>query len=348
MRNMKKLIYPLLILSLLVFLTGCDMGRQKPVQSEDFALGTIINQQVYGANANKASEEVSARIKELDALWTINSPGGDINKLNNNAGQGYVELNPETVSILMKARKISDLSGGAAFDITVAPLVKAWGIGTDNPQVPADDVVKKLVSLVNYQDVLVDEATNSASLQKTGQMVDLGGIAKGYIGDIAIEIYKKNGITSAFANLGGNVVVLGNKPDGSAWKVGIQNPRGENGEIVGVVEVADQAVVTSGDYQRYFIKDGKRYCHIIDPHTGYPADTGLMSVTIIASSSTEADGMSKAFVLGLEKGMDLVKRYGQAEAIFITNDKKIYVTPGLQGKFHLEDATNEYTYIQNW
>lgn len=344
---MKKFIYTLLILSLSVFATGCDIGQRKPVQSEDFALGTIINQEVYGANAQKASDEVSARIKELDALWAINSPGGDINKLNNNSGLGYVELNPETISILKEARKISDLSGGAAFDITVAPLVKAWGISTDNPQIPADDVRQKLVALVNYQDVLVDEATNSASLQKTGQMVDLGGIAKGYIGDMAIEIYKKNGITSAFANLGGNVVVLGSKPDGSAWKVGIQNPRGQNSEIVGVVEVADKAVVTSGDYQRYFIKDGKRYCHIIDPHTGYPIDSGLMSVTIIASSSTDADGLAKAIVLGLDKGMDLVKRYGQAEAIFITNDKKIFVTPGLQGKFYLEDATNEYTYIQN-
>ena len=344
---MKKFIYLLLILSLLVFATGCDKGLQKPVQSEDFALGTIINQEVYGANAQKASAEVSTRIKELDALWTINSPGGDINKLNSNAGLGYVELNPETISILKDARKISDLSGGAAFDITVAPLVKAWGVGTDNPQVPADDVLKKLLSLVNYQDVLVDEATNSASLRMTGQMVDLGGIAKGYIGDMAVAIYKKNGITSAFANLGGNVVVLGNKPDGTAWKVGIQNPRGENSEIVGVVNVADKAVVTSGDYQRYFLKDGKRYCHIIDPHTGYPIDSGLMSVTIIASSSTDADGLAKAIVLGLDKGMDLVKRYGKAEAIFITNDKKIYVTPGLQGNFHLEDETNEYTYIQN-
>lgn len=344
---MKKLICTLLIVSLSVFLAACNRNSLQPVKSEDFALGTIIDQQVYGANAQKASDEVSARIKELDALWTINSPGGDINKLNNHAGQGYVELKPETISILKEARKISDLSGGAAFDITVAPLVKAWGIGTDNPRVPAGDLVKKLVSLVNYQDVRVDENTNSASLSKKGQMVDLGGIAKGYIGDMAIAIYKKHGITSAFANLGGNVVALGKKPDGTLWRIGIQNPRGQNGETLGVVEVADQAVVTSGDYQRYFIKDGKRYCHIIDPRTGYPINSGLMSVTVIASSSADADGLAKAIVLGLDKGMELVQNYGQAEAIFITNDKKIYVTPGLQGKFHLEDATHEYTYIQN-
>jgi len=343
---MKKKYLAYLIFSILVCSAVCGCGQPKPVQTQEFALGTIINQQVYGADAQKATKEVSARIKELDALWTINKPGGDINKLNSKAGQGYVKLRPETIDLLMKARRISDLSDGAAFDITVAPLVKAWGIGTDHPKVLADDVVRQLVELVNYQDVQVDEAANSASLAKAGQMVDLGGIAKGYIGDLVVDIYKKNGITSAFANLGGNVVVLGGKPDGSAWKVGIQNPRSENGEIVGVVDVIDKAVVTSGDYQRYFVKNGKRYCHIIDPKTGYPADSGLMSVTVIADSSTDADGMSKAYVLGLQKGLDLVKRYGQAEAIFITNDKKIYVTPGLKGKFHLEDASDEYTYMQ--
>lgn len=343
---MKKIVYLGLILGLLVFSTGCNRGEQKPVQIQDFALGTIINQEVYGADAQKAAAEAAAQIKEMDALWTINSPGGDINKLNDHAGRGYVELKPETIDILKDARRISDLSGGAAFDITVAPLVKAWGVGTDNPRIPGDDELKKLIALVDYKDVLVDEAANRAALQRTGQMVDLGGIAKGYIGDMVIEIYKKHGITSAFANLGGNVVVLGRKPDGTAWKIGIQNPRGPNGDYVGVVSIADKAVVTSGDYQRYFIKNGRRYCHIFDPRTGCPIDSGLMSVTIIAPSSTDADGLAKAIVLGLDKGLDLVKSYGRAEAVFITSDKKIYVTPGLRGNFQLEDAAHEYTYIQ--
>lgn len=343
---MKKRFFLLLITSILVFTAGCNIGQPKPVETQEFILGTIINQQVYGNDAQKAVEEVSARIKELDSLWTINQPGGDINELNRRAGQEYVPLKPETIDLLKKARKISDLSGGAALDITVAPLVKAWGIGTDHPRIPNDETIQELLPLVNYKDVHIDEESNSAKLAKAGQMVDLGGIAKGYIGDLAVNIYKKHGITSAFANLGGNVVVLGKKPDGSLWKVGIQNPRGPNGEIVGVVEVADKAVVTSGDYQRYFVKNGKRYCHIFDPHTGYPAKSGLMSVTIIASSSTEADGLSKIYVLGLKKGLDLVERYGKAEAIIITNDKKIYVTHGLKGSFHLEDASHEYKYIQ--
>lgn len=346
MKRLRKFLLILSVFSVLLFATACGIGQNKPVQTEDFAMGTIIDQKVYGGQAQKASTEVSQKIKDLDALLTISKPGGDINKLNDNAGRGYVELNPETISILKSARKISDLSSGAALNITVAPLVKEWGIGTDHPQVPTPETIKRLLSLANYRDVEIDEATNRARLLKAGEMVDLGGIAKGYAGDAAIEIYKKNGVTSAFANLGGNVVVLGNKPDGTPWSVGIQNPRAPNGSIVGVVHVTDKAVVTSGDYQRYFTQDGKRYCHILDPHTGYPADSGLMSVTIITSSSTDADALSKAFVLGLDKGIELVRRYGKAEAIFITNDKKIYVTPGLQGNFQLEDETHEYTYVQ--
>ncbi len=347
---MKKIIYIVLILTAAIFSTSCSIGQEKSFKSDGFALGTIISQEIYGKNGQQVSEEAMAKLKYLEDLMTINAPGGDSNKLNENAGKGYVEISPETISVLKSARKISDLSEGAAFDITVAPVVKAWGIGTDNPQVPSEETLAELVPLINYRDVQIDEANNKASLAKPGQMIDLGGIAKGYAGDILREIYRENGIKSGLINLGGNIIALGSKPDGSNWSIGIQNPRSETGEIVGIIHVSDTAVVTSGDYQRYFEKDGKRYCHIIDPYTGYPAESGLMSVTIITSSSTDADGLAKAFVLGLDKGRELVEKYnrlyGQAEAVFITTDKKIYVTPGLQGNFELEDNSHEYTFIK--
>lgn len=341
---MKKQAYLLISLISLFLLTAC--GPAKPFTADDFAMGTVITQELYGADALKTSQEVIAKIKSLETLMTINSPGGDVNQLNEQAGNGYVTVNSETMSVLKSARKISELSGGA-FDVTVGPVVKVWGIGSDKPQIPPDAVLKDLVALIDYADVHLDETSNQASLQRPGQIVDLGGIAKGYAGDVAKTIYQKNGTQSALINLGGNVVALGHKPDGSTWSIGIQNPRSETGEVVGVVHVSDQAVVTSGDYQRYFEKDGKRYWHIIDTQTGYPAASGLMSATIVASSSIEADGLSTAaFVLGLSKGLDLIERYGQAEAIFITTDKKIYVTKGLQGNFQLKDARHEYTYVQ--
>lgn len=343
---MKKIIFITLILSLSLFASACGDSETAAVTSEDFALDTIINQEVYGDNAQEAADAVSAEINSLDDLWSVESDDGDTVKLNSNAGQGYVEVDPKTIYLLQEAKRISELSDGAAFDITVAPIVNAWGICTDDPQIPSAETIEDLLPLVNYQDVLIDAENNTVALAKEGQMIDLGGIAKGYIGDLAIDTYKEYGITSAFINLGGNVVVLGNKPDGSTWKVGIQDPRGDTTDIIGYVEVSDEAVVTSGDYQRYFIENGKRYCHIIDPTTGYPIDNGLMSVTVIAASSADADGLAKAIVLGLDEGMDLIENYDGAEAIFITTDKEIYVTSGLTDIFHFEDASNEYTYVQ--
>lgn len=340
-------LYTYMLVMLAVLLAGCNSEPMEPVQTEEFGMGTIISQRVYGDDAQAASEQVSAMLGELEELWTINSPGGDINRLNDNAGQGYIEVDPRTIDILIQARQISELCDGAAFDITVAPLVQAWGIGTDHPQVVADNLVQQLVTLVNYQEVQIDVTTNSARLTRPGQMIDLGGIAKGYAGDVAIDIYKQNGISSAFINLGGNVAVLGSKPDGSPWRVGIQNPRGAEGDIVGVVEVTDQAVVSSGDYQRFFISEGRRYSHILDPRTGYPADSGLMSVTIVAPSSTWADGLAKVLVLGLDEGRKIIENYDGAEAIFITTGQEIYVTPGLEDCFYLEDASHAYTLVQN-
>lgn len=344
---MRKLLLLVFMIGLSLLAVGCREVTEPPVETEQFAMGADVYQQVYGRNAPAAAQDVSAMISELDQLWTINSPGGDINRLNENAGGSYVQLDPRTIDILTRAGRISAWSDGTGFDITVGPLVKAWGIGTENAQVLTGLTVQRLVTLVDYRDVQVDAGSNSARLRREGQMVDLGGIAKGYAGDAAIDIYKKHGIESALANIGGNVVVLGTQPDGRPWRVGIQDPRGSGSEVIGVVETTDSAVVTSGDYQRYLIADGQRYCHIIDPQTGYPVDNDLMSVTILAPSSTDADGLAKAFVLGLAEGKALVAGYSGADAIFITDDHKIYITPGLQGKFRLEESADEYTLAQN-
>lgn len=326
-----------------------DQSNQQAYTAEEIAMGTVISQKVYGVNGQAAMKETMDKIKDLEALLTFNAPEGDIYKLNENAGKAKVELNPETIKIINKAQEVSELSGGA-FDVTVGPIVKNWGIGTEQQRIPAPEEIKNLLPLVNYKDLVV--AGNSASLKRAGQMVDLGGIAKGYAGDIAMEIYKKNGIQSAFINLGGNVVTLGNKPDGTPWAVGIRNPRAKtdqtNGQgIVGSVSVTDKAVVTAGDDQRYFEKEGKRYHHIIDARTGYPAESDLMSVTLITDSSFDADAVDTAvFILGLEKGRELIEKQEGIEAVFITKDKKIYVTEGLKGNFKFLDESKEYQYVE--
>lgn len=326
-----------------------ESNQEEVFAVDGFAMGTVISQKIYGANGEAIANETMKKITDLEALLTFNAPEGDIYKLNENAGKAKVELNPETIKIINNAQHISDLSGGA-FDVTVGPVVKTWGIGTEQERIPTPEEIKSLLPLINYQDLEVDE--NSARLKNAGQQVDLGGIAKGYAGDVAVDIYKKEGIQSAFINLGGNVVTLGNKPDGSPWTVGIRNPRSKadqtsSQQIVGTVTVTDKAVVTAGDDQRYFEKDGKRYHHIIDARTGYPADSDLMSVTLITDSSFDADAIDTAvFILGLEKGMELIQKQGGIEAVFITRDKKIYVTEGLKESFKFLDESKQFQYIE--
>jgi FAD:protein FMN transferase len=334
-----------------ILLTSCSLGNiagtaDKPVESDNYMMGTTIMQKVYGADAQKAVDETSKRIKEIEGLMTINAPGGDINRLNEAAGKGEVVLNSETLAILETAKRYAALSGGS-FDVTVGPLVKAWGVFTDHPRIPPQDEIDRLLKLVDYRTLTIDIAKSSARLEKPGQIVDLGGIAKGYAGDEAIKIYKRHNIKSAYINLGGNVVVLGNKPDGGPWRIGIQNPRAANGLYIGVVKVTDKSVVTSGDYERYFEKDNIRYHHILDTKTGYPADSGLISSTIITDVSMDADALSTAtFVLGLDKGMKLVNSLKGVEAVFITKDKKVYVTEGLKSSFTFDDESKEFEYVE--
>lgn len=352
-QSRKRLASMALVIMVAGMLAACNSNntnvssKNDKFESETFAMGTVITQTVYGKDGQAAIDETTKKIEDLEALLTFNAPEGDIYKLNENAGRNKVELNPETVKIINKSQQVAELSHGA-FDVTVGPLVKSWAIGTQDEHIPSKEELGKILPLINYKDLTVDG--NTVGLKKAGQEVDLGGIAKGYAGDVAIDIYKKHGIQSAFISLGGNVMTLGNKPDGSQWKVGIRNPRpkGTQGEeIVGSVSVTNKSVTTAGDDQRYFEKDGQRYYHILDPHTGYPAKSGLMSVTLITDSSLDADAFDTAiFILGLEKGKELIKKYGGIEAVFITTDKKIYVTEGLKGNFTLLDESHEYQYIQ--
>jgi len=350
-KNKKRLASMLLFIFLAGILTACnttiDRGNQaEGYEADTFAMGTVISQKVYGDNGELTSDQVIRKIKYLEELLTFNAPLGDINEINKNAGIKDIKLDPETIKIIAKAQEVAKLSAGA-FDITVGPLVKAWGMGTDLARIPTKEELQKLLPLVDYRSLTVDK--DSVGLKKVGQLLDLGGIAKGYAGDAALEIYKQKGIESAYISLGGNVVTLGSKPDGSPWKIGISNPRPQGSkanQLVGAVKVTDKAVVTAGDYQRYFEEGGQRYHHILDPTTGYPAKSDLMSVTLVTDSSLVADALDTAvFILGYEKGKELLRKYGGVEAIFITQDKKIYVTDGLKDTFEFMDESQEFEYV---
>lgn len=329
-----------------ILLTSCAQKQEAPVEKQEFLMGTIISVRVYGKNAQVAADEAMKLIAGIEEKMTINKPGGEINPLNEQAGKGMVKVSEDTMHVMETAVKFAKLSEGV-FDVTIGPLVKEWGIFTDHPKVPDPATINALRKLTDYRELKLDRGSLTAGLAREGQIADLGGIAKGYAGDAVISLYKKLGIKSGYINLGGNVVALGSKPDGTPWRIGVQNPRGENGRYIGIINIKDKAIVSSGDYERFFEKDGKRYHHILDPRTGYPAESDLIGTTIVADKSIEADALSTStFILGLEKGMKLVESLDGIEAVFVTRDKKVYATKGLKDTFIFEDETGEYEYIE--
>lgn len=328
------------VLALSIMLAGC-FANNAPLEKESFVMGTVLSQKIYGKSAKEASLEVESKLRSLENDMTVRKPGGEIYNLNLNAGVESVKLGFDSLHVLREAVRYSQISEGA-FNPVLGPLIELWGFA-EHPGVPGKREIDKLLDLADYRDIVIQE--DWAKLRRKGQRVDLGGIVKGYAADVAVGIYRSYGIKSAFVNLGGNVAVIGDKPDGKPWIIGIQNPRDIHGRYIGTVPVKDASVVTSGDYQRYFEDDGKRYHHILDPRTGYPAQSGLISTTIVTESSIKADALSTAvFVMGLDKGMELVESIYGVEAIFITNDYRVFVSEGLKGVFKMNTGAERYKY----
>lgn len=315
---------------------------------ETYCMGTNVVQRIYGKKHKKVLQVAADELKRLEKMLSFYRKLSEVSLINQNAGHEYVNVSKETLNIIKEAKKYSELSDGV-FDITSAPLIELWGIFTARQRVPLDEEISKAKTLINYKDISIDETSLSVKLRTEGQKIDLGGIAKGFAADRAAQIYKSKGVKSAFINIGGNVIVLGSKPEGDKWNIGIQNPLKPRGECIGAVAVADKTVVTSGDYVRYFIKDNKRYHHILDPMTGYPSNSGVVSVTVICESSIEADALSTAaFILGLKKGIKLIKSLNFVDAIFITEDKKVYATEGIKENFIFAGEKDGFSYAEGY
>jgi thiamine biosynthesis lipoprotein len=262
--------------------------------------------------------------------------------INEQAGIEPVKVRADLLNVLEKALHYAALSDGA-FDPTVGPLVQLWGIGTDHQRIPGDEEIARARELVNWRDVVIDRSAGTAFLLRPGMALDLGAIAKGYAGDEAARIAREAKVKRAVFDLGGNIVTLGwrDQKKSLPWRIGIQNPLGERNAYIGVVTVHDSSVVTSGVYERYFESGGKRYHHLLSTTNGYPVENGLLSVTIVTASSTDADALSTAvFTLGFERGKALIDSLPEAEAIFVFDDRSVRITGGLDGIFTLTD--NEF------
>lgn len=300
-------------------------------ERQGLQLGTFISLRAAGRAAPAALDAAMAEIDRLEALFSYSLPDSDVSKLNAAAGQGRVVLAPETIAVLVAAQRMAELSQGC-FDVTVAPLVDLWGFRPDSvPAVPDAASIANALSLVDYRRLVVDPATNQAELLLPGMSIDLGAIAKGYVVDRVAAVLRSHGVESAVLDIGGNVYALGLRPDGMAWRVGLQHPR-ESDQLLGVLPLTERSVATSGDYQRFFVADGERYHHLLDPRTGYPA-VDVVSISIVAPTGMEADAVSTAaFVLGPQAGMALVRSLG-LDAVLFTEDGQLELTGPLQALF---------------
>jgi FAD:protein FMN transferase len=316
------------------------MNSTAVAQSMNHGMSTVITHRAFGKLAEESLRVVRDEAVRLEELLSRFIPGSEISRINRSAGIKCERLSGDTYEVLSRAIEFSKYCQGL-FDVTIGPLVTLWNNSMDTCKPPENSRIRQVLPLVDYTDLILNPCKKTAGLQKPGQSLDLGGIGKGFAGDKFLATFRKYDILSAFTNIGGNVVALGVKPDGSPWRVGIQHPRQEN-SLIGLVSVTDKAVVTSGDYQRYFIgSNGKRYHHILDPSTGYPAESGLVSVTIVADSSTAADALSTIlFVAGMEKGLELLRGFSGAEAILVDIDLQVYVTSGLKECFQASEGLN--------
>jgi thiamine biosynthesis lipoprotein len=311
----------------------------KPLSKTNFMLGTIVEISIYDKYDESILDKAFDRITEIERKMTVNNAEtSEIIALNNASGKNEVKLSSDTFFVVEKGRQYSEQSHGR-FDITVGPVVKLWNINTEYAAVPEKGKLAEAITLVDYQKLHLNKESLTAKLEVSGMKVDLGAIAKGYAADEAARVLIENGVQHAIINLGGNIMTVGGNPNGKPWKIGVQDPFNPRGDFLGLIPVQNQTVVTSGIYERYFEEGGKKYHHILDPATGYPTDNNLYSVSIITDKSVDGDGLSTtSLLLGLEEGLKLIESLDHVEAIFITADKKVYVSSGLKKDFKITNA----------
>ena len=330
---MKRLISLLLALLLL---GGCAPAPAQPATERTFfAMDTVMTLRLFSGGEEELLAQAEAQVREMEALWSVTDGDSEIYALNH---RGTAELSPRTAELLARALELCGRTGGA-LDLSIYPVLRAWGFTTGEYAIPDEAALAALLPLVDYRRISLDGT--SAALAE-GMEIDLGSVANGCAGDMLAAFLREKGVTSATLDLGGNIQTVGARPDGSPWRIGVRDPAGEGN--LGTVEVIDRAVVTSGGYERYFEQDGARYWHILDPATGAPARSGLASVTVVGGSGLVCDALSTAlFVLGREGALDFWQENGQAldfELVLVGEDGSVTCTAGLEAAFTPARAGN--------
>ncbi|MBT3353653.1 MAG: hypothetical protein HN402_01920 [Candidatus Scalindua sp.] len=301
----------------------------KLFKKASLSMGTVFEATIYAPDkyvAEKTFNDVFQEINRLDYLMSNYKKESVLSELNKNASAEPANCNKELASVIEQSLQYSDITDGA-FDITIGPLMKKWGFFKKKGRIPGKEELESVLESVSYKNIIIEEKTIKSLAKNPGTVktvffknpdtrIDLGGIGKGYAVDRAVSVLKQNGISSALINFAGNIYTFGTPPGKESWVIGLQHPRESEG-LLGTFEIKDKAVSTSGDYEKFFTIEGKRYSHIIDPRTGNPVK-GIVSVTIVTGNATRADALSTGvFVLGLEKGMDLIEQLPDVEGIIV-------------------------------
>ena len=325
---MKRVVSILLCVALLTGLCACKSNEYDTLELT--AMNTVMQITVFNNSETDSAEilkEMEECIRHMDSLMNVNDEDSDISKINLASSGDTVKVDADTARILQDALEAYEYTDGL-FDIRLQPVISLWGFDNGKYGVPEDEAVRDALNSISEGGYTVDLTNNTVTLNGNTELV-LGGIAKGYLGDALLRMANEKGV-SALINLGGNIVLCGEKPDGSPWSVGIKNPLDTENIACTFECEGNRSVVTSGAYERYFEYGGKTYHHIIDPATGYPADSDLLSVSVIGAEGTVCDCLSTAlFVAGKEKAIELIKEFDSYEFILITEDNEIFYTDGL-------------------
>lgn len=331
----------MLIALFVLVLGGCSAAAEE-YSTDMFAMDTYMTVRFRGGEGKNTINKLREEIRRLEALFSVNDSNSDIARINCSDGN-KTPVSEDTLQVVEKAVDISQKTDGS-LDITIYPVLAEWGFTKESRHIPEKEKLDGLLKNVDYRRISLDKKEGTITVPK-GYMLDLGAVAKGYLGDRLCSILREQGVKSALLDLGGNIQTIGVKQDGSLWRVGIKDPR-DISSMVCTVAVRDKAVITSGSYERFFVgDDGKKYWHIIDPETGFPADNGLCSVTVIGDSGTECDGLSTAlFVMGKEKAVEYCRKNPHLDAVLIDNDEHLYITSGIAGNAEFRDDVS-YTVI---
>ncbi len=328
----------ILVIIICILFCGCQI-KNDMAEIQMFAMDTFIDLKAQGENGEKALLEAEKEINRLEKLFSPTIEQSEIFAINQYAAKQTVTVSKDTFDLIEKAKEYCNITEGA-FDITIAPVVKAWGFTEEVKRVPSDEEIQQKLQLVDNNKLHIDKQNSTVYLENENMSIDLGGIAKGYASNKVNEILKKNGVSSAVISLGGNVSVTGKRPDGTKWRIAVQDPMNSEG-YVGILNVEDTSVITSGVYQRFFEQNGKKYHHIIDTKTGKPTQNGLLSVTIVCDNGAMADATS-VMVAGLQKGSELWRKLDNFGMIVITDSNEMYISEDIEDIFEVSDDV-EYT-----